>query len=123
MMIDECFNAIAGEGYRLDKGNRFRYGKGIYSTPIIEIAENFATMFMHKGTLYKAVFQNRVNPEGFEEHYDVKYWVTPNEKDIRPYGLCVKKYSNDSSPRQIPITLWNCIQKYVYIYNFNINTI
>ncbi|CAB4414226.1 unnamed protein product [Rhizophagus irregularis] len=87
----ECFNAIAGEGYRLDKGKRFSYGKGIYSTPIIEIAEGYAKVFKHNGTLYKAVFQNRVNPVGFDEHKGGKYWVTPNEKDIRPYGLCVKK--------------------------------
>ncbi|GBC02582.1 hypothetical protein RclHR1_00470012 [Rhizophagus clarus] len=91
-----CFDPIAEEGYRLDKGKRILYGKGIYSTPMIEVAEIYSKAFMHNGVSYKAVFQNRVGP-GFNRHYPLgfitnyEYWVTPDEKNIRPYGLCVKK--------------------------------
>jgi hypothetical protein len=85
-----CLDPIADEGYRLDKGERFLHGIGIYSTPRIEVAESYAVSFDHNDISYMAVFQNRVT--GFSHHgKSCGTWVTPNEKDIRPYGLCVKK--------------------------------
>ena len=92
----ECVNPIADEGYRLDKGRRFVHGKGIYSSPKVEVAEGYATKFKHNGTIYKVVFQNRVNTVGLKMCNN-NYWLTPNEKDIRPYGLCVKKVQPDFS--------------------------
>lgn len=85
-------DSIADKGYLLKKGKRFAYGKGIYSTPDIDIAEEYATEFKSTaGVLYKVVFQNRVNPKGLVKIKDCDYWIVPDEKDIRPYGLCIKK--------------------------------
>ncbi|CAB5189768.1 unnamed protein product [Rhizophagus irregularis] len=108
-------DSIADKGYLLKKGKRFKYGKGIYSTPDIDIAEEYATEFKStSGVVYKVVFQNRVNPKGMVKIEDCDYcpikkensefvlksmenvrklsgWVVPDERDIRPYGLCIKK--------------------------------
>jgi len=90
----ECnARSIAADGYLLSKGRRFAYGTGIYSTPNIEIAENYAQLFTFNGQQYKMVFQNRVNPKQLER-FPVsggEYWVNPNQNDIRPYGVCFRK--------------------------------
>ena len=83
------FNNIADEGYKIGKGAA--YGRGVYSSPYINEAEKYASSFNYKGINYIAVFQNRVNPNGVNIKKDGKYWVCPDEKNIRPYGLCVKK--------------------------------
>ncbi|CAB4393438.1 unnamed protein product [Rhizophagus irregularis] len=83
--------SIANEGYLVSKGKRFLYGKGIYSSPDIGIAEGYAGEFDHNNVKYKVIFQNRVNPAGFQRHFNDKYWVTPKDEDIRPYGLCYKR--------------------------------
>ncbi|CAG8698221.1 16177_t:CDS:1 [Funneliformis mosseae] len=87
----DVVDSIAINGYLLSKGLRFAYGKGIYSSPKIEVAEEYAAQFVHAGAEYKFVFQNRVNPAGLIKFDNVDYWLTPDEKNIRPYGLCVKK--------------------------------
>ena len=90
--------SIAAKGYKLSKGMRFKFGRGIYSSPNIEVAEveDYAAKFKHGKTTYKVVFQNRVCPNGLEiipakETQKGEYWVQPKEKLIRPYGLCIKQ--------------------------------
>ncbi|RUS18602.1 LOW QUALITY PROTEIN: hypothetical protein BC937DRAFT_88579 [Endogone sp. FLAS-F59071] len=85
--------SIAEDGYLLSKGRRFAYGRGIYSTPNIEIAEQYAQLFTHNGQTYKMIFQNRVNPKHLERFAvsGGEYWVTPRSNDIRPYGICFRK--------------------------------
>ncbi|CAI2190395.1 12983_t:CDS:1 [Funneliformis geosporum] len=91
----DCADSIADKGYLLSKGKRFKHGKGIYSSPIIEVAADpYAVKFDHNGVKYKIVFQNRVNPVGLKKIDDIAYWVTPDEKNIRPYGLCIKKFNS-----------------------------
>ncbi|GBC05257.1 hypothetical protein RclHR1_06130008 [Rhizophagus clarus] len=87
---------IAEEGYDLCKGKRFAFGHGIYSTPDIDVAYSFAIKFTHEGDDYRVVFQNRVNPNSLirvskEETKVGEYWISPNDKDVRPYGICIKK--------------------------------
>ena len=89
--------SIAEEGYLLSKCKRFLYGIGIYSTPSIAVAEQYAEVFKHKEGLYAGVMQNRVKNEKLtvisakECGDEDEYWVQENEKFIRPYGLCLKK--------------------------------
>ncbi|RGB29903.1 hypothetical protein C1646_766019 [Rhizophagus diaphanus] len=88
--------SIAEDGYLLCKSKRFAFGHGIYSTPDIDVAYLYATKFTHEGSNYKIVFQNRVNPNGLnrvskEETRVGEYWISPNESDLRPYGICIKK--------------------------------
>ena len=92
----ENADGIARQGYLLSKGKRFVFGKGIYSTPSIEVAELYASGFKFQGKQYRVVFQNRVSPTDMEtvsaQETDVgEYWVQPNENLIRPYGLCIKE--------------------------------
>ena len=88
---------IAARGYDLNKGKRFKYGRGIYSTPDPAVAEDYATTFLFEGQKYKVLLQNRVNMEDTEvikvDYIDHKgqYFVTANENNIRPYGLLFKK--------------------------------
>ena len=74
-------------------GPRELHGRGVYSSPLINVAESFATAFKYKRRRYVAVFQNRVNPKGVrivEGKYG-QYWICADPVNIRPYGLCVKK--------------------------------
>lgn len=90
----ENADGIARQGYLLSKGKRFKYGKGIYSTPSIEVAELYASGFKFQGKQYHVVFQNRVSPTNMETAQEAnvgEYWVQPNENLIRPYGLCIKE--------------------------------
>jgi hypothetical protein len=87
-----CHNAmsIAEEGFKLAKGARFAYGRGIYSTPNIATAELYAKKFTSSdGKEYMVVIQNRVNPDNLNKFGD--YWVSQKDEDVRPYGLCIKR--------------------------------
>ena len=86
---------IAQEGYLLSMGKRFKFGKGIYSSPSIEVAAKYATEFQHEGRSYQLVFQNRISPDGLVviDGSDTgvgEYWVQSNEKLMRPYGICMR---------------------------------
>ena len=48
--------SISATGYKTSKSEREEYGKGIYSTPSIEVAAGYATEFSHEGRKYKMVF-------------------------------------------------------------------
>jgi hypothetical protein len=80
----------------LCKGRRFLFGHGIYSTPDIDVAYQYATKFTHDGDEYRVVFQNRVNPKNLiriskEDTGVGEYWISPDGTDLRPYGICIKK--------------------------------
>lgn len=81
--------SIADEGFRLSQGKRFAYGPGIYSTPNVKVAEEYAKEFDVNGVRYKVVVQNRVNPKTLQKFGE--YWLSPKDEDIRPYGLCIKR--------------------------------
>ena len=83
---------IAQEGYNLSKGKRFMYGKGIYSTPAIDVAALYAHSFKHDGHTYQLVFQNRVSAAGLEviDAPVGEYWLQPRQGKIRPYGICIR---------------------------------
>ena len=102
-----CVNAdsIANYGYELSKGERFKFGKGIYSTPDIAIAEDYAEKFQHENVRAKIVFQNRCDPDqdvleivqGISGHkQNADYWITKDETRIRPYGILIKILSGRS---------------------------
>ena len=95
---------IAQDGFKLIKGKRFLYGKGIYSTPELEVAKAYATRFEHQGTSYMCVLQNRVNPKYLKVFSKSEtgvgiYWLSAADEEvdeselIRPYGLCLFKIS------------------------------
>jgi hypothetical protein len=94
--------SIASEGFKLSKGTRFKYGKGIYSTPDIEVAANYyARTIEVNGKNYKFVVQNRVNPKNLKKVDKAvtgvgEYWISPNDDNIRPYGFCVREVESHS---------------------------
>ena len=63
---DTFAKRIAAVGYDLSKGKRFKFGRGIYSSPDPAIAEDFATTFEFEGQKYKVLLQNRVNMKDTE---------------------------------------------------------
>ena len=83
------------KGYDSTKGKRLKYGKGIYSSPSIKVAEDYANNFESStnNKNYGVVIQNRVCPSKLEtittRHGE--YWLQPDDKLIRPYGLCIKE--------------------------------
>ena len=93
----EAAQSIAQTGYDLTKGRNFKFGRGIYSTPDINVAKGYAQSFTIKNNKYYVVLQNRINPKTVEKFSaeNVKnraeYWVSPGNKDIRPYGYCIWK--------------------------------
>ena len=87
-------NSIADDGYLLSRGKRFLFGHGIYSTPDIDVAAKYATKFTYENQNYSVVFQNRVNPNNLTRitKEETEFWISPNSEDLRPYGICIKKY-------------------------------
>jgi hypothetical protein len=102
--------SIAVEGYDSSQGTRFKHGKGIYSTPDIEVASLYAMTVNVVGKTYKFVLQNRVNPNPTNlkkvpkaETGVGEYWISSTDDDIRPYGFCVREIiSNSSAPAPAP---------------------
>lgn len=90
-----CAEPIVKEG--LKPGHNNVYGIGIYCTPNIETAEKYAEIFTSPVTqkMYKIVFQNRVKPSSIVYCKDKggpdDYWYITDEKDIRPYSICIKE--------------------------------
>ncbi|XP_037624266.1 uncharacterized protein LOC119487457 isoform X2 [Sebastes umbrosus] len=87
-------------------GPREVYGRGIYSTPYLCEAVDYAKTFTcpANGKTYSVILQNRINPTYREKHRDGKYWLvhvpegTSKEEEqkmvqraIRPYGLLLKE--------------------------------
>lgn len=88
--------SIARMGYELSKGKRFLFGHGVYSTPEIAVAAQFAATFEYRGKRYEMVMQNRVNPQTLNRiaaHRtgNGEYWLSPNDEDVRPYGILVRE--------------------------------
>ena len=77
--------------YDLNKAKRFSYGRGIYSSPYPSIAEGYADAFTFENKQYKVIIQNKVNMKGTDHIKSVNYFLTKEEKDIRPYALLYKK--------------------------------
>lgn len=93
-------SGIAEQGYLSSKSQRQKYGKGIYCSPSIEVAELYATPFLHCTKRYKVVIQNRVKldelrviPADSIRRPEVTgdYWLQPRDDYIRPYGVCIKE--------------------------------
>ncbi|RXN22300.1 hypothetical protein ROHU_021056 [Labeo rohita] len=89
-------------------GDRRAYGRGIYSTPDISVAEAYATSkkftSQKNGKTYKVIMQSRVNPQKRKIIKGKNYWLVPIpegtsaekekeivESSIRPYGLLLKE--------------------------------
>jgi hypothetical protein len=84
--------------------NGAAYGSGVYVTPFPHIALRFAPKVQlpdYEGQ-YQVVFQCRVRQGSFTKHggnetcsatgfTEQWAWVVPDEKDVRPYGICIYK--------------------------------
>ncbi|CAG8593143.1 10092_t:CDS:1 [Dentiscutata erythropus] len=68
---------------------QLEFENGVYTTPNVKIAEQFATRFSYEGENYLVMFQNRVNPNTLAKAGE--YWVLPKVEDIRTYGILIKK--------------------------------
>ncbi|KAA0711981.1 hypothetical protein E1301_Tti023347 [Triplophysa tibetana] len=89
-------------------GAREAYGRGIYSTPDLEVAHGYAQSkqftSQKNGKTYKVIMQNRVNPKKRKIIEGKNHWLVPIpegtspakekeivESSIRPYGLLLKE--------------------------------
>ncbi|GMH46116.1 hypothetical protein BSKO_14080 [Bryopsis sp. KO-2023] len=86
----DCAKAIAEMGFLLSKAKRCSYGRGIYTTPDIRTAIGFSTPFYNDRRKFVVVLQNRVNPKTLRK-VATPYWLSPNEDDVRPYRILIKK--------------------------------
>lgn len=92
--------------FHYEAGKRKLYGRGIYSTPVLDIASSFSTTFKSKKNekSYRVVMQNRINPKEREKCKKNEYWlvrVPENtskeeekrivERSIRPYGILIQE--------------------------------
>jgi hypothetical protein len=94
----DAAKSIAQTGYDLTRHKRHAHGRGIYSTPDINVAKGFAKSFIVNGQQYFVILQNRVNPKNLtkvphDETGNGEFWISPNDKDVRPYGVCIMKKS------------------------------
>ena len=89
----ECSDSITRQGFLLSFGRRHLHGRGIYSTPSIDVAMKYSSPFDHEGKKYRVVFQNRICPDGMkvipakDTLAGGEYWIQENENLIRPYGI------------------------------------
>ena len=100
--------SIAQEGYDVSKGKRFKYGRGIYSAPSIDVAAEYAQTLEFGGKKYQLVFQNRVSTADLKviDTPQGELWVQPHDHLIRPYGICVRPVpvACASQPAGQPVT-------------------
>ncbi|GMH46130.1 hypothetical protein BSKO_14094 [Bryopsis sp. KO-2023] len=87
--------SISEVGFKLSEGKRFAFGRGIYTTPDVDVAAAYAMEFDYQGQRYKVVLQTRVNPWTLCK-LDDKVWLTKKETDVRPYGILIKKMGRSS---------------------------
>lgn len=104
----EGAKGIFGTHYKV--GAKNAYGRGIYSTPKIEVAGQYAETVKRKfksktnGNTYEVAIQNRINPVKRVITEKEDYWLVPIpegtsdegereivESSIRPYGLLLKE--------------------------------
>ncbi|EFA86484.1 hypothetical protein PPL_00278 [Heterostelium album PN500] len=85
------FGSMSNSGYKISESEQKTFSRGIYSTPSIKLAERFAQRFEFEGAQYLVILQNRVNPNTVEKLGNGTYYLSPNESDVRPYGICIKK--------------------------------
>ncbi|XP_068432177.1 uncharacterized protein [Clinocottus analis] len=105
-------NGIIRSHYKA--GGRAMYGRGIYSTPDIHVAEieDYAKTFISKttGKSYKVILQNRINPTQRVICQRSNYWLIPVHQGastaeetqivrsaIRPYGILIKEINGNES--------------------------
>ncbi|CAD7702198.1 unnamed protein product [Ostreobium quekettii] len=88
--------SIVHVGYALSKGKRCAFGRGVYSTPDVEVAARYAKKFRCGGRCFELVMQNRVNPTSLVK-IDAsrtgvgEFWLNPAETDVRPYGILIRE--------------------------------
>lgn len=102
----EAAKGIASSHYRAGDGRA--YGRGVYSTPDITLAEGYTmtkTFTSEKtGKTYRVIMQNRINPEKRVITVKPDYWLVPVpvgstaqqekeivESSIRPYGILIRE--------------------------------
>ncbi|CAG8733906.1 10593_t:CDS:2, partial [Rhizophagus irregularis] len=90
-LLDVTVNQLPKMGISYVRVKDFAFGHGIYSTPDIDVASEYAAKFTHEGDRYQIVFQNRINPTTLvrvskEETGFGEYWISPNGKDLRPHA-------------------------------------
>ena len=86
-------DSISGNGFELRRGKRFKFGRGVYSTPSPSVAALYAKPFEFEGKQHKLIFMNRVNLEytvEVEEPNVGTYYITSDETQIRPYAILIK---------------------------------
>merc|ERR1712080_720431 len=92
-------------GKDVPKRNGAVYGAGVYVSPFVEVASQYAPTIKIKGKKYQIVFQCRVKPGSYHAHLPYgnssedktkhgkkSYWVVEDGKNVRPYGICIKEY-------------------------------
>ncbi|KAH7704329.1 hypothetical protein AAVH_28485, partial [Aphelenchoides avenae] len=82
------------------------FGHGLYCTPDPATARSYATRFMHKSSVYRAVLQcfvdpkekQSVKPANDAERRDGEYWIVMSGYAIRPYAICIYDEFSASCP-------------------------
>ncbi|XP_072553574.1 uncharacterized protein [Salminus brasiliensis] len=98
----EGAKGIPGSHYKPGPGQV--YGRGIYSTPDICEAIQYAKNFTFRNKTYRVIMQNRINPQNRVQTSRKDYWLISipegtspaKEKEIveasiRPYGILIKE--------------------------------
>ena len=83
-------HGISHNGFDKTKWKREWFGKAHYTTPDISIADDYACLVNYGGRVVKFVLQCRVDPTKMQVVNAGKYWLLPDDQDLRPYGICFK---------------------------------
>ncbi len=109
-----CINdsewAVSYHGTKVEKGSsiieyglklseKYNFSIGIYCTSDIEVCKEFSPVIISPFTKkkYQVIFQNRVRPSSIRRASEIGgpdyFWYVSDDKDIRPYCICIKEVS------------------------------
>ncbi|CAB1434909.1 unnamed protein product [Pleuronectes platessa] len=112
---------IIGNHYK--QGPRQAYGRGIYSTPDISVANRYAKTFTSSknGKTYKVVLQNRINPKYRKKYVNDLYWLVPIPKgksEDEEQEMIVYRHHKKVSDKNSRDCLENGVQSFSNVFHF-----
>ena len=96
--------SIAQMGFDLTKGQRFAYGRGIYSSPSVDVAAAYVQTMIHNGVRYSVIISNDESiPLSFELLALITIWCLMKKIYVLMDFACEKliQFKSLSFPQKI----------------------
>eukprot|EP00930_Biecheleria_cincta_P044929 TRINITY_DN30958_c0_g1_i1.p1 TRINITY_DN30958_c0_g1~~TRINITY_DN30958_c0_g1_i1.p1 ORF type:complete len:1064 (-),score=169.11 TRINITY_DN30958_c0_g1_i1:63-3254(-) len=95
---EEGLAGILATGFRVGPRQKFagECGSGVYCTPFVEVAADYAPRNNIRGHIIQIVLQLRIKPSAIKRvttgtDFENKYWVINDPADMRAYGALIRQ--------------------------------